>query len=84
MDDPALHNLIEKIDAMMKEFGHATILNVVPSIRQGFLKPYFFAKPTTIGKKLYPKFYTTKERSVPVENKFHLRLKKVSENLIQF
>jgi len=33
LDDPALHNLIEKIDAMMKEFGHATVLNVVPSIR---------------------------------------------------
>ena len=36
LDDPALHNLIEKIDAMMKEFGHATVLNVLPSIRQGF------------------------------------------------
>ena len=49
MDDPALHNLIEKIDAMMKEFGHATVLNVVPSIRQGFQKPYFSVIPTSIS-----------------------------------
>ena len=47
LDDPALHNLLQKIDAMVKEAGQATILNVVPSIRQGFLKPYFFAKPTS-------------------------------------
>ena len=47
LDDPALHNLVEKIDTMMKEFGHATILNVVPSIRQGFLKPYFSANPSS-------------------------------------
>jgi len=33
LDDPGLQNLIEKIDAMLKEFGHATILNVFPSIR---------------------------------------------------
>ena len=49
LDDPALHNLIEKIDAMMKEFGHATVLNVVPSIRQGFQKPYFSVIPTSIS-----------------------------------
>ena len=47
MDDPALHNLIEKIDAMMKEFGHATVLNVVPSIRKGFQKPYFSVIPAS-------------------------------------
>ena len=41
LDDPALHNLLQKIDAMVKEAGQATILNVVPSIRQGFQKPYF-------------------------------------------
>ena len=33
LDDPALHNLLQKIDAMVKEAGQATILNVVPSIR---------------------------------------------------
>ena len=49
LDDPALHDLIEKIDTMMKEFGHATILNVVPSIRQRFLKPYFSANPSSIS-----------------------------------
>ena len=42
LDDPALHNLLQKIDAMVKEAGQVTILNVVPSIRQGFLKPYLF------------------------------------------
>ena len=80
LDDPALHNLLQKIDAMVKEAGQATILNVVPSIRQGFLKSYFSANHTTISKKLYPKVYTSKERPVPVENEFHLRLKKLSEN----
>ena len=33
LDDPALHNLLQKIDAMVKESGQATILNVFPSIR---------------------------------------------------
>ena len=84
LDDPALHNLLQKIDAMVKEAGQATILNVVPSIRQGFLKPYFSAKPTTISKKRYPKFYTSKERPVSVENEFHLGLKKLSENKYKF
>ena len=45
LDDPALHNLLQKIDAMVKEAGQATILNVVPSIRQRFQKSYFSAKP---------------------------------------
>ena len=52
LDDPALHNLLQKIDAMVKESGQATILNVVPSIRQGFLAPYFSAKPSCISKEL--------------------------------
>ena len=33
LDDPAMHNLLQKIDAMVKESGQATILKVFPSIR---------------------------------------------------
>ena len=64
LDDPALHNLLQKIDAMVKEAGQATILNVVPSIRQGFLKPYFIAKPTTIRKKLHSSQILYRQRDI--------------------
>ena len=40
LDDPALQTLIQKIDAMVKELGQATILIVIPAVRQVLLKPY--------------------------------------------
>ena len=82
LDDPALHNLLQKIDAMVKEAGQATILNVVPSIRQGFLKPYFFCKTHNYKEKatFIPNFIQAKRYLLQLRTNSYLKLKKLSEN----